>query len=121
MDLLRPLCSAPRVVLHSGGFLRNFIVHYYDVYVNRAVFPFCPDLGIATYIRMMYTEAGGTMRRTQIYLDEQTVREVEQIRERFRLSSNSDAIRFAVREYTALLARQDARERRRSEREEGRS
>ena len=57
------------------------------------------------------------MRRTQIYLDEQTVREVEQIRERFRLSSNSDAIRFAIREYTAMLVRQDERERRKAGRE----
>ena len=57
------------------------------------------------------------MRRTNLFLDDDTVRELAAIRERFRLASNAAAVRFVVREYAALLAKQDAAARRRAERE----
>jgi hypothetical protein len=55
------------------------------------------------------------MKRTNIYLDDATLEEIRTIRDRFRLASNTAAIRLAVREYAAMLARQDAAERRRAE------
>ena len=59
------------------------------------------------------------MRRVNFYLDDATIDEIGAIRERFRLASNAAAVRLAVREYAAMLARQDAAERPRSERPAG--
>ena len=59
------------------------------------------------------------MRRVNFYLDDATIEEIGAIRERFRLASSAAAVRLAVREYAAMLARQDAAELPRSERPAG--
>ena len=57
------------------------------------------------------------MRRVNLYLDDDTLADIQAIRERFRLARGAAAVRMAVREYAAMLARQDAAERRRAERQ----